>query len=530
MRVADIKEILVQWEAGSTISGIAAALGYSRPTVRKYVRLAERAGLARGRRPHDEVAWERLARAVVVQVGPIRQPGAATATLAPVHAYLAEHVGQVRLSVLYQRLRDEGRLAVSWATFYRYVRAHWPERLRRTSRVTVPLADPPPGEEAQVDFFYVGRWEDPETQRRRKLWAFLLTLSHSRHEFLYPVLSEDVSAWLEAHVAAFTFLGGAPRRLVPDNLAAGIRKASRYDPRLNRAYGELARYYGCVVDPARVARPTDKPRVERNVDYARHSFFDGRTFASLTEMRAEAARWCREVAGQRTHGTTGEQPYAAFLAREHAALRPLPARPWEPVTWLSAKVQADCRLQAGGAPYSVPHAYVHRRLDVRLGRATVEVYDGPDLVTSHVRQDHGGAMRLEHYPESVQAFLRATPPVCRERAQAIGPATGELVAALLEPYALHHLREVQALLRLAERYGGDRVERACHRALDAGDGRYRTVRGLLERDLEAAVPEATAPSVLKHVGAFLRGPAAFARALLDRPGVAGFGSLGEGAR
>jgi hypothetical protein len=96
MRVADIKEILVQWEAGRTSSGIAAALGYSRPTVRKYVQTAERADLVRGSRPRDEVAWERLARAVVAQVGPIRQPGAATATLAPLHAYLAEHVGQVR--------------------------------------------------------------------------------------------------------------------------------------------------------------------------------------------------------------------------------------------------------------------------------------------------------------------------------------------------------------------------------------------------------------------------------------------------
>lgn len=524
IRVADIKEILVHWEAGSTISGIAAALGYSRPTVRKYVRTAERAGLVRGSQRLDEVGWERLARVVVAQVGPLRHPGTATATLAPFHPYLAARVGQVRLSVLYQRLSDEQRLGVSWATFYRYARAQWPERLRTAARVTVPLTDPPPGEEAQVDFFFVGVWEDPETGRRRKLSAFLLTLSHSRHAFLYPVLGEDAAVWLEAHVAAFAFFGGAPRRLVPDNLAAGILKADRYDPRVNRAYGELVRHYGCLVDPARVQRPTDKPRVERNVDYARHSFFDGRTFASLAAMRAEAARWCTGIAGRRVHGTTNEQPYEAFLVRERMTLLPLPPRPWEPVTWLNAKVQSDCRLQAGGAPYSVPHAYVGCRLDVRLGRATVEVYDGPDLVTTHVRRDDGGAMRLEHYPEPTQAFLRATPSVCRERAQTVGPATGELVIALLEPYALHHLREVQAVLRLAERYGGDRVERACRRALDAGDGRYRTVRGLLERAVENVVPEDVTPSVLQQVGAFLRGPAAFAsfaRALLDVSGVSG---------
>ncbi len=514
--VADVKEILVHWDAGETISRMAASLGYTRPTVRKYVQAAMAAGLARGDRPRDEVAWERRARAALAQVETRRPAGPATVALAPYHDYLAERVGQVRLSVLYQRLHDEHGLPVSWASFYRYAQIHWPERLRPTPRVTVPLADPPPGEEAQVDFFYVGRWEDPESGRARKLSAFLLTLSHSRHQFLYPVLGEDATVWLEAHVAAFSFLGGAPRRLVPDNLTAAIVRADRYDPRVSRAYGELVRYYGCLVDPARVARPTDKPRVERTVDYARHSFFDGRTFLSLATMRQEAARWCREVAGERIHGTTGERPYAAFLAREQAALLPLPPKPWEAVTWSSASVQADCRLRAGGAPYSVPHTYVGRRLEVRLGSRTVEIYDGAEFVTSHVRRDRVGSTRLEHYPEATQAFLRHTPEACRAQAEELGPAAAELVTTLLEPYALHHLREVQALLRLREQYDGVRLERACRRAMDAGDGRYRTVRGLLERGLEDHdLSPAPAPALRQQVGAFLRGPAAVARAVRE---------------
>ena len=175
--------------------------------------------------------------------------------------------------------------------------------------------------EAQVDFLYLGLWDDPEAGRRRKLYAFLMTLSHSRHQFLYPTLAEDGAAWLEGHVAAFAFFGGAPKRLVIDNLTAGIAQADRYDPRVNRAYGGLARYYGCLVDPARVARPKDKPRVERQVQYARESFFRGRDSPDLAALRAEAATWCREVAGQRRHGTTAERPLVAFHARERAALR-----------------------------------------------------------------------------------------------------------------------------------------------------------------------------------------------------------------
>ncbi len=508
MGVADIKEILVQWDAGEGVGRIARSLGYSRPTVRKYVRAAQQVGLHQRSRQRGEAEWERLARDAVAAVTPGRSPGTATSEVARFHEYLERRVGQVRLSVLHQRLRDEHGLAASWATFYRYVAREWPERVQASPRATVRLDDPPPGCEAQVDFFYMGRWYDPESGRERRAYGFLMTLSHSRHQFLYPVLSEDGPSWLQGHVEAFAFFGGAPRRLVPDNLSAGILRADRYDPRINRAYAELARYYGCVVDPSRAAHPKDKPRVERQVSYARESFFRGREFTSLDGMRREAARWVTSVAGRRVHGTTGERPLEAFSQRERTELLPLPPRHWEPVEWTTAKVHSDCHLQADRARYSVPYRHIGRQLDVRLGSGTVEIYEGPVLVTTHVRRPSGRATRLEHYPEAGQVFLRATPTECRRRATELGPATSELVGALLATGTLHHRREVQAVLRLAEHYESERLERACLRALGAGDGRLRTVRGILERGLDGVQPEDAAPTPGLS-GAFLRGPGAF---------------------
>ncbi len=396
--VADIKAVLVAWEAGQSVSAIARMFGYTRPTVRKYVAAARRLQIAPGAPKRSDLEWEQVARTVQGRLAQHRPAGVATAAVAAHHAYLAEYVGQVALLVLHQRLRDEQGLQASWRTFYRYVAAHWPERLRSATarRVTIRLADPPPGEEAQVDFFYVGRWTDPATEHRSRLSAFLMTLAHSRHLFLYPVLHEDELSWLEAHVAAFAFFGGVPHRLVPDNLTAAILKADRYDPRLTRAYSELTRYYGCLVDPARVRHPKDKPRVERSVAYARESFFRGRAFANLEQRRREARVWAREVAGQRVHGSTGERPLLAFEQRERAALVPVPPAPWELVRWTQATVQADCHLSAAGARYSVPYRYVGRLLEVRLGPRTVAIYDGAELVTTHGRQRRGQATRLEH--------------------------------------------------------------------------------------------------------------------------------------
>src|SRR5579859_3778401 len=106
--------------------------------------------------------------------------------------------------------------------------------------------------------------------------------------------------------------------------------------------------------------------------------------------------------------------------------------------------------------------------------------------------------------------LRST-LACLRKAQSIGPATHQLVRELLIDHALHHLRQAEGVLRLVDRYGVERLERACKRALDAGDGRYRTVRGILERGADQVQPEDEVRTVVRPLGAFLRGPAAFAR-------------------
>src|SRR5262249_33731509 len=158
---------------------------------------------------------DRLAQAAIGQVAKQRVRGPATCEVAQYHDYLERRIGTAPLTVLHQRLRDEQDLQASWRTFHRYVRAQWPERLRSAPPPTIRLEDPPPGEEAQVDFFYVGFWHDPAVGRQRTLYAFLMTLAHSRHQFLYPCLAEDATAWQEGHIAALHFLGGSPRRVVP---------------------------------------------------------------------------------------------------------------------------------------------------------------------------------------------------------------------------------------------------------------------------------------------------------------------------
>ncbi|MGO9334279.1 MAG: IS21 family transposase, partial [Acidimicrobiales bacterium] len=216
------------------------------------------------------------------------------------------------VSTVHQRLRDEHALVVGVTSFRGYVATEFPDESDR-DKVTVLRPDVAAGEEAQVDYGFLGSWLDPVSERVRRIWAFVMVLAASRHMFVRPVIKMDQEAWVAAHVAAFEYFGGAVARLVPDNLSTGVTKADLYDPKINRAYAEFAAHYGCLIDPARAAKPKDKPRVERPMPYGRDSFWRGREWLSEADMQHAAIEWCSDVAGMRHHRSLeGAAPLGAL--------------------------------------------------------------------------------------------------------------------------------------------------------------------------------------------------------------------------
>ena len=199
----------------------------------------------------------------------------------------------------------------------------------------------------ELDFGRLGLIPDPETGRRRTVWGLIMVLDYSRHCFVWPTFSqklEDVVAGLES---AWAFFGGLPRYLVMDNFPAALAAADALHPRLTRGFLEYSQHRGFIADPARVRHPKDKPKVERGVQYVRERFFKGGDFRDLSDVRAQAASWCRDVAGRRIHGTTRRQPLAVFLAEERQALASF-------THWRAVKVHPDHHVACQYALYSVP--------------------------------------------------------------------------------------------------------------------------------------------------------------------------------
>jgi transposase len=532
--VVDIIEILVHWQAGRINSEIAQSLDVDRKTARKYIAAAEAAGMRPGGPPVTEERWAELVREWFPELADTRLRQVTWPAIEKHRDYIGEQLkAGVTVTTVHQRLRDERGLAVSISSFRRYVTANLPEEARRSQVKVLRPYPAEPGAEAQIDYGRLGRWLDPVTGKMHTIWAFVMVLACSRHMFVRPVIRLDQQAWSECHVQAFAFFGGVVARLVPDNLKTGVDRPDLYDPKINRAYAELAAHYGCLVDPARARRPADKPRVERPMPYVRDSFWRGREFTSLAQMQAEAERWSAEVAGRRQcRPLDGAAPAVVFAAEEKDALKPLPADPFVLATWAKAKIGPDIHARVGKVLYSVPWRHIGKTADVRVTGTMVQFFIGGDLVKTHPRKSWGKQTDFGDYPPEKIAFHMRTPAWCRKQAAAVGPACEQVIAELLADNALYRLRAAQGVVGLADRHDPSRLEAACAKAITAGDPSYRTIKGILAAGTDRGIPQAAAAGD-GGAGAFLHGPASFANVVpmpgtitsdeLDMPAASGAG-------
>jgi len=505
--VVDLTELFVHWEAGRSQVQIAESLGLDRKTVRKYLAPAVAEGLVPGGPPAGEAVWAHRISGWFPELSDARVRQVTWPAIEAHRDYIVEQIkGGVTVSTISARLIAEKGLTASRSSVRRWIVANLAEQAAR-SRASVPRGPVPPGSEAQIDYGRLGSWTDPATGTRHTIWAFVMVLACSRMMFVRPVIRVDQTSWCESHVEAFRFFGGAPARLVPDNLKTGVDRPDLYDPRINRAYAELSAHYGVIADPARAFKPKDKPRVERAMPYVRDSFWRGRTFTSLAEMQAAAVVWCQRVAAVRSHsGLDGASPVSVFDAVEAAALKPLPRNDFVLTVWSTGKVGVDCHVKVGRALYSVPWRLLGQQVHARTAGNTVQILHQGTVVATHAQLPKGRATDYEHYPPEKIAFHMRTPTWCRRQAEKIGPATTAVIDELMTVNAIHRLRSAQGIIGLAARpgVGTARLEAACDRALTVGDPSYRTIKGILAAGTETPTPTTTTTAA--SAPAFLRGP------------------------
>ena len=509
-----ITEVLRLAAQGLSFRQIGQSVGISASTVQGYVQRAHAAGLS-WPLPDDVDAVALDERLFKRDVDAYR-PGRPEPDWLEVHRE-RKHGKHVTLQLLWLEYRQGHPDGWGYTQFCIHYR-RWLERQDVVMRLEYPA-----GERMFVDFCGdTLAITDVQTGEIWQAQVFVSALAASGYMYVEATGTQELGAWLSAHVNALEFYAAAPRIIVPDNVKAGVTKACWYDPEVNPSYLDLARHFALAILPTRPYHPRDKAAVEAAVQVAERwvlAPLRNHRFFSLAEANAAIAEQLRIVNNRRFRGQDLSRR-ALFEQLERPALQPLPQTRYEFAVWKSAKVNIDYHVEFGDHYYSVPHQLVRQPVEVRATTRVVEIFHRGRRVASHVREY--GKRRFitirEHMPASHRAHLEWTPSKLITWGASIGPPVAALVETILRtrPHPEHGYRACLGLMRLARRYGNERISAACKRALATGSVSYGGVDAILKNGLDR-VPLIVEPSpkIVPIQHANLRGSSYYQQALLE---------------
>ena len=465
LTMIDIKEVLRRWSAKQSLHQIARETGVDRKTVRRYVRAARSCSLSQG---HEWTEKEIHEVAQRVQSRPLPDASAEWQEIATHKERIEQWLTTkrpLRLTKVHTLLVREYGVQASYDTLRRFATQQlgWGQQAP-----TIRIDDPPPGQEAQVDFGKMGPMLDPVAGRIRTLWVLIVTLSFSRYQFVWPTFVQTTAAVCEGLDRAWKFFAAMVRTIVPDNMKAIVKTPDAISPTLAAAFLDYVQARAIFVDPARIRSPKDKPRVENQVPYVRESWFDGETFGGIEDARRSAEIWSRDVAGARVHGTTRAVPREVFESIEKPQMLAPPTEIFDVPIWVEeAKVHPDHHIQVARALYSVPSIHRRKIVRARADQTSVKIYLGTELIKMHPRQPPGGrSTDTSDYPTGKAAYALRSVDALIAKAKDKGSHIGLYAERLLGgPLPWARMRAAYALLRLCDKFGEGRVEAVCQSAL-----------------------------------------------------------------
>jgi transposase len=435
----------------------------------------------------------------------------AVARPAPDWAYVHRELRRkgVTLQLLWLEYREahpEGYGYSQFANLYRQWRGQVDVTMRQSHKA---------GEKLFVDFpgdtFPVWDRRTGEIVMRAELFVAVLGASSWLYAEAFP--SQELLYWVTAHVHCFEAMAGCPAIVVCDNLRSGVTRPHRYEPDINATFAEMAAHYGVAIMPARAYKPRDKAKAENGVLIAERwiiARLRDRGFCSLGEANT-AIRSCVAEINARPFQKLDGSRQLLFEQLDRPALRPLPVTRYEFATWRKARVNIDYHVVADKHYYSVPYQLARQQVDVRLSAATVEIFRNSARVASHPRSHvrHGYTTDPAHMPEAHRQHAQWTPSRITEWAAKTGPSAARLVEEILasRPHPEQGYRAALGIIRLAGRYGSDRAEAACARALALRAHSYRSVESILRNGLDRQPLPGDAPGLPPHPAhANVRGP------------------------
>ena len=495
------RQIIIHLRLGDSVRSIARTRSADRKTIRRIRIVAQAQGWLNPETelPDDNVLYQAL---------DLRQATNQLQKLIPYQAQVEGWYQQgIQASTIHAALQRRHGFTGSYNTVQRFIKS-----LKAQQREITTILEFKPGECAQIDFGAGPKLIDEATGEMVKTWIFVMVLSWSRHMYAEIVLNQTVETWLSCHRHAFEWFGGVPKKLIIDNAKCAITKACYYDPVVQRSYAEYAEGYGFIVSACPPREPKKKGQVESGVKYVKNNFVPLRLFRHLVDSNQQLRGWILETAGNRIHGTTRERPLTLFET-ERELLLPLPDNPPELAVWEKVTLHGDCHVMFLKCRYSAPYKLVRELLWLRATDTTVRLYQEHTLVAIHPRLFRPGTKNTidEHLPPNAQAYAMRDSSWCLEQAKRVGLHCQQVVQQLLTNSVVDYLRAAQGIVSLQKKYGNERLNAACQRALVFQSVHYKTVKSILVAGAEyKPLPEQEAFDTLAETytgqGRFCRDP------------------------
>ena len=324
----------------------------------------------------------------------------------------------------------------------------------------------------------------------RKVHYCVLDLPHSDGCFVKADPAETTEAFLDGHVSAFAFLGGAPQSILYDNTKLAVARILGDGRRQRtRAFTELQSHYLFEDRFGRPGRGNDKGKVEGMVGYARRNFLAPvPRVESFAALNAHLEQRCLERmdATLRGHSETIGQR----MERDLDALLPLPAVPYDACDQQASRVSSLSLVRYRTNDYSAPVAYGHRDVLVRGYVDEVVISCGSEVIARHPRsyeQDNFVFDPIHYLPllERKTAALDQAAPLQGWEL----PEAYQILRRLLEArMGRRGKREFVQVLRLLKHFSHQEVHHAVQDALRLGAISFDAVKHLLLCRIEGRPP------------------------------------------
>jgi transposase len=393
---------------------------------------------------------------------------------------------------------------------YCHLYMEWQKKQRRSMRQTHVA-----GEVLFVD--YAGQTVPivcATTGEIRFAQVFVAVMGASNYTYAEATLSQTLPDWLGSHARAFSFLGGVPKLIVPDNLKSGVTKACRYDPDINAAYQQLANHYGCAIMPARPRKPQDKAKAEVGVQIIERwilARLRHHTFFSLAELNHCISALLKDVNSRPFKQFTGNRQ-EWFEQLDKPALGRLPREPYQYSDIKMVKLNIDYHVQYDEHLYSAPHQLVGEKLELHATDNLITLYFQNKRIASHPRVHRRGVSTMpEHMPIRHEKHHKWNRGRLMNWAKDIGSDTLTWVVRLLDSKAHEQqsYRVCLGLLNLTRQYPPERINQACAIANQQQLDRLKNIKSILSSNLDTLVQEDDSLPALPQQHENIRGPNSF---------------------